>query len=209
MMTPATVNTGSTIMVSSTVYGSEEMLDQVYAALHSYGYKVWMSRAGTIPVHPRKSNFKNCIWAVENCDVFLGIITKRYGSGRRGSALSITHREMLRAVEVQKPAWFLVDHDVVIARQLLKQYRFTKHRPPRKRKTFVFEPTAVLDDARILEMYESAMRGDTPLAERTGNWVQEYIDTQDVLRFLEAQFSDVNGLKAFLSSYGTQETNHE
>ena len=73
----------------------------------------------------------------------------------------------------------------------------------------MLEPTAVLDDARILEMYESAIRGDIPLAERTGNWVQEYIDTQDVLRFLEAQFSDVNGLKAFLSSCGTQETNHE
>jgi len=47
-MTPATVNLKSTIMVSSTVYGSEEMLDQVYAALHSYGYKVWMSRAGRL-----------------------------------------------------------------------------------------------------------------------------------------------------------------
>jgi len=112
---------------------------------------------------------------------------------------------MLRAIEIQKPAWFLVDHDVVVARQLLKQFRFTKHHPPRKKQGFVFEPNSVLDDLRILEMYEAAMRIDVPLSQRTGNWVQEYIATPDVLRFLEAQFSDVAELKAFLSSYETQE----
>ncbi len=207
-MAPSTPNGRSTIMVSSAVYGLEEMLDQVFAALHSYGYSVWMSRAGTIPVHPRKSNFQNCIWAVENCDVFLGIITKRYGSGLQEKGFSITHREMLRAIQIKKPAWFLVDHDVVVARQLLKQFRFTKHRPPRKRNGFVFEPTPVLDDHRILEMYEAAMRVEIPLAERTGNWVQEYVDTPKVLRFLEAQFSDVDELKAFLVGFGTQEANH-
>ncbi len=196
-------------MVSSTVYGSEEMLDQVYAALSSFGYNVWMSRAGTVPVHPQKSNFQNCIAAVSDCDVFLGIITNRYGSGRRGKDLSITHQEVLKAIEIRKPAWFLVNHDVVVARQLLKQFRFTKHRPPRKRKGLIFEPTAVLDDLRILDIYESAMRTNIPLPERTGNWVQEYIKTSDILRFLEAQFSDINGLSAFLSDYGDQEANHE
>lgn len=43
----------------------------------------------------------------------------------------------------------------------------------------------------MLEMYEAAMRYDMPrLAERVGNWVQTYRDYVDVLRFLEAQFSD-------------------
>lgn len=192
-------------MVSSTVFGFESTLDQVYAALQSYGYAVWMSHAGTIPVRPSKSNFQNCISAVENCDAFLGIITKRYGSGRHERGLSITHREMLRAIQIQKPAWFLVDHDVVVARQLLKQFRFTKHNPPRERRGFIFESTPVLENLQILDMYEAAMRSDVPLPERTGNWVQEYTTTQDVLRFLEAQFSDVTELKAFLSSYGAQE----
>jgi len=192
------------IMVSSTVFGSEEMLNQVYGALNSYGYKVWMSHAGTIPVDPSKSNFQNCICAVEACHVFLGIITGRYGSGRQGSGLSITHSEMLRAIKIRKPAWFLVNHDVVIARQLLKQFRYTKHRPPRKKKKVIFEPTPVLDNLRILDMYEAAMRHDVQLDQRVGNWVQEYIHTHDVLRFLEAQFSDVDKLKAFLSKCGSQ-----
>ena len=38
-----------TIMVSSTVYGIEELLDRVYTLLTAYGYEVWMSHKGTIP----------------------------------------------------------------------------------------------------------------------------------------------------------------
>jgi len=182
------------------------MLNQVYGALNSYGYKVWMSHAGTVPVDPSKSNFQNCIHAVEQCHAFLGIITGRYGSGVQGSGRSITHSEMLRAIEIRKPAWFLVKHDVVIARQVLKQFRFTKHRPPRKKK-LLFEPTPVIDNLKILEMYEAAMRYNVPLSQRKGNWVQEYTHTQDILRFLEAQFSDVKKLREFLSNCRSQGAN--
>lgn len=42
------------IMVSSAVYGFEELLDRIYATLSSpeLGYEVWMSHAGTLPVDP-------------------------------------------------------------------------------------------------------------------------------------------------------------
>jgi hypothetical protein len=189
----------TTIMVSSTVYGAEEMLNQVYGALTSYGYRVWMSHAGTVPVDPGKSNFQNCLQAVDDCDAFLGIITGRYGSGRQGSGRSITHDEMLRAIDIKKPSWFLVNHDVVVARQVLKQFRFTNHRPPRKKK-LIFKTTPVIDNLKILDMYEAAMRLDLPLEQRVGNWVQEYFHTHDVLRFLEAQFSDITKMKAFIAS---------
>lgn len=36
------------IMVSSTVYGIEDLLDQIYAALTSFGYEVWCSHSGTV-----------------------------------------------------------------------------------------------------------------------------------------------------------------
>jgi hypothetical protein len=193
----------TTIMVSSTVYGSEEMLNQVYGALTSYGYRVWMSHAGTVPVDPSKSNFQNCIKAVDDCHAFLGIITGRYGSGVQGRGQSITHSEMLRAIEIRKPAWFLVNHDVVVARQVLKQFRFTNHHPPRK-KNVVFKSTPVIDNLKIIDMYEAAMRLDLPLEQRVGNWVQEYFNTHDVLRFLEAQFSDISKMKAFIASSQSQ-----
>jgi hypothetical protein len=67
-----------TILVSSTVYGVEELLDRVYVVLTQYGYDVWMSHKGTMPVLPDRSNFENCLAAVEACGLFLGIgVTER------------------------------------------------------------------------------------------------------------------------------------
>jgi hypothetical protein len=86
--------------------------------LEGYGYEVWMSHKGTIPTNPRKNNFANCLDAVEGCDAFLGIITGQYGSGVEAGKMSITHQEMNRAVQLGKMRWFLVHHDVVVARQL-------------------------------------------------------------------------------------------
>jgi hypothetical protein len=59
------------IMVSSTVDGIEDLLEQVFAIL-STDYTVWMSYKGTVPVDSTKSNFDNCLEAVCKCDYFLG-----------------------------------------------------------------------------------------------------------------------------------------
>ena len=87
-----------TIMVSSTVYGIEDLLDQVYALLSGFGYEVWCSHKGTMPVYPNKTAFESCLLAVERCDLFLGIITPHYGSGVVSGGLSITHQELLKAI---------------------------------------------------------------------------------------------------------------
>jgi hypothetical protein len=83
-----------TILVSSTVYGIEELLDRVYTLLTRYGYDVWMSHKGTMPVRSDRTAFQNCIAAVDDCNLFLGIITPHYGSGQnldRPNEPSITH----------------------------------------------------------------------------------------------------------------------
>lgn len=175
------------VMVSSTVYYQQSFLDQVFAMLEAFGYTVWMSHAGTLPINPGLSNFGNCLRAVDACQAFLGIITGHYGSGKAEGAKSITHREMHRAITQRKPAWFLVHHDVVAARQLLRQF---KAKPKAVRWEFRFEPSSILNDLRVLEMYEKAMQNAVPLEERRGNWVQEYFYSHEALRFVEAQFSD-------------------
>jgi hypothetical protein len=109
--------TAPSIMVSSTVHGFEPLLDQVFAALQGFGYRVWMSHKGTIPVHSRNTAFQSCLEAVEHCDAFLGIITGRYGSGVASGERSITHQEIRRAVELDKLRWFLVHRDVTVARE--------------------------------------------------------------------------------------------
>ena len=175
------------IMVSSSVYGFEQTLDQIYAVLLGFGYNVWMSHNNTLPVNSNFSNFKNCLRAVKKCDAFIGIIRGKYGSGKTSRIRSITHREQLEAIKLNKRRWIFVDYDVVIARQLLNQFRYDSQG---KKNKLDFKPTPALDDIRVIDMYEDAMRLKTPLKRRTGNWVQSYRSYADLLQQIEAQLSN-------------------
>ena len=184
-------------MVSSSVYGSEALLNQIYAALKQMGYSVWMSHKGTMPVDSQFGAFENCLRAVESCDIFLGIITPFYGSGQVPGEISITHQEMLRAIELQKPRYFLAHDHVVFARQILRQYRMGTDKQPRAE--FQFKPTKVMDHIGVVEMYEAAIREDVPdLDRRTGNWVQSYHRDADALEFIEAQLGDLKAINKLL-----------
>ena len=179
------------IMVSSSVYGFEQTLNQIDAVLRGFGYLVWMSYHNTLPVNSKFSNFENCLRAVKRCDAFLGIIRGQYGSGKTSRIRSITHRELLKAIELNKRRWVFVDHDIEVARQLLKQFRYDDQG---RKKSLDFKPTAYLDDIRVIDMYEDAMRAKLPLKRRTGNWVQEYRSPADLLRQIEAQLSNPGAL---------------
>lgn len=189
-----------TIVVSSTVYGIEELLERVYTLLTSYGYEVWMSHKGTLPVRSDRTAFENCLAAVEKCDLFLGIITPYYGSGRdpmKPEELSITHQEMRLAIELKKPRWILAHDHVVFARSLLANLGFPGIDG---RKQLSLRKTPILDDLRILDMYEEATMDaeDTPLADRDGNWVQKFQNTEDGSLFVGAQFFRYQEVEQFI-----------
>ena len=179
-------------MVASTIYGFEDQLDQICSALQIYGYDVWNSHFKTIPVHPEKSNTENCLLAVKACDVFFGIIRPQYGSGVI-EELSITHQEMLKAIELKKPRWFIAHRDITVARQLLKQYMFDREGQPNL--DFVYRRTNVMDDIRVVRLYNDTILNDVPPKERIGHWVDEYFRLVDILKCIETQFSDVNRVK--------------
>jgi hypothetical protein len=181
-----------TIMVSSTVYGVEELLDRVYTLLTSFGYEVWMSHKGTVPVFSTESAFKSCLAAVKKCDLFLGIITSQYGSGkeRDENALSITHQEIKRAIELDKPRWFLAHDQVVFGRRLLADLGY---RNREERKQLKLKGAKSIEDLRVFDMYEDAIR--TPemdeflIEDRAGNWVQKFDRDDDASLFVLSQFS--------------------
>lgn len=186
-----------TILVSSSVYGQEYLLDQVFAVLRGYGYRVWMSCKGTVPIDPSKTAFENCLTAVDQSCAVLGIINGKYGSGVDGDALSITHQEMQRAIDLGKPRFFAVHRDVITARNVLRQFRNEADGKTPRHHSF-FKATTVLDDIRILDLYEQATRSDIPLAERKGNWVQPYQEASDLLLFIESQFGDIERFKSLI-----------
>lgn len=169
------------IMVSSTVYGSESDLDQIEAILEGYGYEVIMSKNGTVYVPIGVSNEEACLSAVEDCDLFLGIIFPRYGSG-------ITHKEFSKAIELDKPRWFIAHHYVTFARDLLKQYMY---RGTRNNRSFKFKKTGGLDSAKVIHLYNEAIQNHIEADKRKSHWAQPFFKTSETHKFIKTQFSDL------------------
>jgi len=173
-------------MVSSTVYGAESELDSLYGILTGFGYEVIMSKEGTLYVPALVSNEEACLQAVEDCDLFLGIIFPRYGSG-------ITHKEIKKAIELHKPRWFIAHHYVTFAREILKQYMY---RGSRKNRQFTYKKTSVMDSHKVIEMYNDAIQNNLAIGERKANWAQPFFKTAEVQPFIETQFKNIKKRKA-------------
>lgn len=187
------------IMVSSTVYGIEELLDRIFAILTRFGYEVWMSHKGTVPAFSSVSAFENCLTAVEKCDLFLNIITPFYGSGRADKlSRSITHDELLKAIELNKPRWILAHDQVVFARTLLTNLG---HATAEARGKLEFRKSQVIDDLRVIDMYEAAIRHDVQIADRKGNWVQKYVSADDAQLYASSQFFRYQEVERFLEEH--------
>ena len=187
------------VMVSSTVYGIEELLERIYAILTRFGYEVWMSHKGTVPVISTKSAFENCLHAVEKCDLFLNLITTHYGSAKEdASSRSMTHEELLRAIDLNKPRWILAHDQVVFARTLLGSLG---HDTAAKRAQLKLGKKTVIDDLRVIDMYEAAIQHDIHVADRKGNWVQKFVTVNDAQLYASAQFYRYQEVERFLDEH--------
>ena len=185
-----------TIMVSSTVYGIEELLDRIYTILTIFGYEVWMSHKGTVPVSSQRTAFENCLAATEKCDLFLGLMTPHYGSGvDQKDGLSITHQEIRRAIELKKPRWLLAHENVTFAWSLLKNLGYADKG---SRQALKLKKSPILDDLRVLDLYEEAIVHGVPLADRQGDWVQRFRTTDDGQLFVTSQFGRYQEVEQFI-----------
>lgn len=167
------------IMVSSTVYGSESDLDQIHAILDAFGYEVVMSKEGNIYIPVDSSPEEACLRAVEDCDLFFGIIFPRYGSG-------ITHKEFIRAVELNKPRWFVAHYYIEYTRKLMQQFMYDANKT---RNGFDIKPTSVLDSVKVVDMYNVVR----------DKWVQPFYKTSEIQVFIETQFKDIGRRKEELN----------
>lgn len=175
------------LMVSSAVYGFEDLLDRIYASLTTIGYEVWMSHKGTMPVYPDMTAIESCRKNVEDCHLFLGVILPRYGSGIENKRDdSITHEELRVAIAEKKPRWILAHDHVVFARSFLDKLGY---KSAKKRKELDLKRSAVFEDLRIIDMYELATRQDVKVyKDRAGNWVQKFGNTDEANLFAVSQF---------------------
>lgn len=190
-----------TVMVSSTVYGIEDVLDRVYDILTAFGYEVWMSHKGTLPVFSNRSAFENCLEGVRRCQIFLGIIGTRYGSGvdeDDPQSLSIVHQELRLAIKMKKPRWLLAHENIITARTLFEKIG---HEGVEGRKTLTLQKSGVLEDLRLIDMYEEAILDRLPLPERKGNWVQKFHDDHAAAEYVIFQFHRYQEVEAYIREH--------
>ena len=175
------------IMVASSVYGYEDQLNQICGLFEQLGYQPVNSHYRTMRTDPSKSNLENCLYATRNCDAFFGILRPFYGSGIIGD-ISITHEEMKLAIILKKPRWFIAHRDIRVARVLLKQFMYNGDGSPND--SFHYQPTKLLDDIRVIDLYNDTIQNDIPPEERVGHWTEEYFSLDDIIKVIHIQFND-------------------
>lgn len=197
------------VFVSSTVYDFEATLNKIFATLDSYGYDVYMSKEGTIPLDSRKSNLVNCVDAVDECDVFLGIVRPLVSSGilKKGEH-SITFQEFERAYQLPIPHFVLADYRVEFAHKFLNvmgqklsdipYYTEKEVISPDGSVVILRKPNLVVHP-ECVELYRLAIQNHIrPASNRIGNWAQPFIDENGFLRFVESQFGNVERIKGII-----------
>lgn len=179
------------IMVGSTVYGFEDQLSQIVAQLQLLNYEVLNSYNGSIKVNPHLSNLENSLNAVKECDLFLGIIRPYYGTGNIGEK-NITFEEIKLAIKLNKPYWFLVHRDVVFARLLFSKMTL------KTGDKIVIEPNRFFDQ-RTIEIYEYVIKNHEPVTLRNGNWAQEFYRLDEMMTYINTQFTDMDFVQNIMS----------
>jgi len=196
------------IFVSSTVYDFETDLRRIFATLDGFGYDVYMSKEGTIPLDSRLSNLVNCVNGVEECDVFLGIVRPCIGSGvLEKDGRSITAQEFDKAIELNMPKFILADYRVEFAHKFLKLMNMNLDNIPLNIEKIIeingekvkkVKPNNLVH-GECVEIYRLAIQDAKDPVNRTGNWAQPYKDGEDIQRFIESQFKDVERIKDLIN----------
>ena len=209
------------VMISSTVYNFEDQLDQIEAVLKSLGYDTILSKNGSVFVNPLFGNFKDCLEAVSECDIFFGIIRPNCGTGQVGD-FCITFEEFKKARELVKPSWFVVDYRVLYAKEL---FRILKYKNPTMGKGKIcaklcslFTHSGNKSDTKVLDLFESRyLKEFDPLCLdmldyvdkkdvkdywlRTNHWRHEYHKLTDITDFINNQFGNQQRIMDVLNEY--------
>lgn len=192
------------VFVSSTVYDFETILRNIFIMLDGFGYDVYMSKEGTIPLNSRLSNLVNCVNGVDECDVFLGIVRPLIGSGVLEKGLvQLTAQEFDRAIELGMLRFILADYRVEFAHKFLNLMDIAPNNIPLNKEKekdgkIIVKPNNLVH-GECVDIYRSAIQNHIhPASARIGNWAQPFKDGEDILRFVEAQFKNVELIRNYI-----------
>lgn len=184
-------------MVASTVYQNRDLLLQICGILNTYGYHVINSEYGTLHPTLGLNNTPACVAAVEECDIFFGIINPFYSTG-------ITHQEFQKAIAINKPRRFIAHSFVTFSRKLLTQYMYSDVAKT-QRNDFEIQTTSVMDSVKVIDMYNDAVQINLAYEERKYHWVQEFFRPDEALRHVETLFRDIKRVERELENLNNKQ----
>src|SRR5438552_17080413 len=63
------------------------------------------------------------------------------------------------------------------------------------RTKFRLKRNPVLDDLRVIDLYNDVIQSETPPTARKGHWAQEYHRLEEALVYIHSQFHDVSQMR--------------
>jgi len=150
--------------------------------------------------------------AVEDCDLFFGIIRPDCGTGRVGSE-SITFQEFKHARKCHKPCWYVIDSQIKSYKKLLKTLVLREF-PDTRDEDLNFAISAYYDkqvrgrkqlpkvldifetkdfrqfDPLCFEMEDFVNQKGMPKETITNNWMQYCDHELDIANFIHTNFGD-------------------
>jgi len=60
-----------------------------------------------------------------------------------------------------------------------------------ERTNFNLKKSNVMDDLKVIDLYNDATLSGVPASARTGHWVQEYYRLTDILNYIDSQLQDI------------------
>ncbi|MCI8364194.1 MAG: DUF4062 domain-containing protein [Eubacterium sp.] len=132
------------VFISSTCYDLDNMRDGLRDFIYNIGYEPVMSEYGDVLYDPRIHTHTSCIEEVKNCDMLVLLIGGRFGGNAiseavsivdfekvkekvkagtviDGERLSITHLEVLKAIEYGIPVYTFIKDDVLSDHKLYEK----------------------------------------------------------------------------------------
>ena len=70
--------------------------------------------------------------------------------------------------------------------------------------TFTYKRTNVMDDIRVIKLYNDTILNDMLPVERIGHWVDEYYRLGDILKCIKTQFGDVQRVRSIVEQMKQQ-----
>jgi hypothetical protein len=163
-------------MISSTIYDFRDIRKRLKKVLKDSDYDVIISEDGDIQVNSEETIYINCLDAVEQSDIVITLIGKRYGSlYNKSEEISITRKEYRHAKQNNIKRLIFIDRTVWNARKIYQKYLQDE---------IEFKVSSIVNDKKILDFIDEVCEND--------DWVFQFDNINDLEELVKKQLHIVD-----------------